>query len=111
MSVVLTVGATTQLAPLACSVAGSVQPLTGVLYAKAELVDASGKATAAWQPGSRIRVCTLTDHPPVLPFVPLPGGGMIKTRVDMPVQAVTTSLLMNPVATAVPPPPGDWSWC
>ena len=110
--VVLDPAGTSQLSALACSAAGSVQPLTGVVYAKAELIDATtGKATAAWKAGDRIRVCTLTDHPPVLPFVPLPSGGMIRTRVDMPVQAVTLSLLMNPVATGLPAPPADWSWC
>jgi hypothetical protein len=73
-------------------------------------VDEDGDPTPVWKPGHRLRLCGLTDHPPVLPFVPLPSGGRIHTRVDMPVQAVPNQLLMAAVQS--PPPAGsDWSWC
>ena len=51
----------------------------------------------------------MTDHPPVLPLVPLPAGGRIETRVDMPVQAVPAQVQLASAQT--PLPSGDWSWC
>jgi Flp pilus assembly protein TadG len=98
-----------QLERLACSVLDRVEPVAGQLYVRAELVDATGQATQIWAPGNRLRLCTVTDHPPVLPVVPLPAGGRIETRVDMPVQAVPAQILMTSVQT--PLPSGDWSWC
>jgi hypothetical protein len=102
-------GAGDQLELLACSVRDRVEPVAGQLYVRAELVDASGQQTQTWAPGNRLRLCTVTDHPPVLPVVPLPAGGRIETRVDMPVQAVPAQVQMASVQT--PLPSGDWSWC
>ena len=98
-----------QLEGLACSLLKNVDPVAGQLYVRAELVDGSGQATQTWAPGNRLRLCTVTDHPPVLPMVPLPAGGRIETRVDMPVQAVPAQVQMVSVDT--PLPSGDWSWC
>jgi hypothetical protein len=98
-----------QLERLACSVLHGVEPVAGQLYVRAEIVDATGKPTPAWATGNRLRLCSVTDHPPVLPLVPLPAGGRIETRVDMPVQAVPAPVQMVPVQT--PLPSGDWSWC
>jgi Flp pilus assembly protein TadG len=98
-----------QLQRLACSVLGSVDPVAGQLYVRAELVDANGNLTQTWTQGNRLRLCTVTDHPPVLPFVPLPAGGRIETRVDMPVQAVPAQVQMASAQTQLPS--GDWSWC
>jgi TadE-like protein len=98
-----------QLEHLACSVLTGVEPLAGQLYVRAELVDGSGQRTQTWAVGNRLRLCSITDHPPVLPVVPLPAGGRIETRVDMPVQAVPAVVQMASVQT--PLPSGDWSWC
>jgi hypothetical protein len=99
-----------QLQRLACSVLDQVDPVAGQLFVRAELVDKDGQQTPIWAPGSRLRLCGLTEHPPVLPAVPLPSGGRIRTRVDMPVQAVPGQVLMAAVQS--PPPAGsDWSWC
>ena len=98
-----------QLQRLACSVLNSVDPVAGQLYVRALLVDAAGHATQTWAPGNRLRLCAVTDHPPVLPVVPLPAGGRIETRVDMPVQAVPAQVQMASAQT--PLPSGDWSWC
>ncbi len=99
-----------QLEHLACSVLQGVDPVAGQLFVRAELVDEDGDPTTVWRPGSRLRLCGLTDHPPVLPFVPLPSGGRIHTRVDMPVQAVPGQVLMAAVQSQ-PPAGADWSWC
>ena len=98
-----------QLERLACSVLDRVEPVAGQLYVRAELVDAAGETAQPWAPANRLRLCTVTDHPPVLPVVPLPAGGRIETRVDMPVQAVPAQVQMTSVQT--PLPSGDWSWC
>jgi hypothetical protein len=98
-----------QLERLACSVLDRVEPVAGQLYVRAELIDPAGNRTQTWAPGNRLRLCAVTDHPPALPVVPLPGGGRIETRVDMPVQAVPAQVQMASVQT--PLPPGDWSWC
>jgi hypothetical protein len=98
-----------QLERLACSVLRGVEPVAGQLYVRAELVDPSGQATRTWAPPNRLRLCGVTDHPPVLPMVPLPAGGRIETRVDMPVQAVLAQVQLASVQA--PLPSGDWSWC
>ena len=98
-----------QLERLACSVLDRVEPVAGQLYVRAELVDATGQPTLMWSAGNRLRLCSITEHPPVLPIVPLPAGGRIETRVDMPVQAVPVDVQMVSVQT--PLPSGDWSWC
>jgi Flp pilus assembly protein TadG len=99
-----------QLEHVACSVLAHVDPYAGQLSVRAELVDKDGQPTLIWGPGSRLRLCGLTEHPPVLPMVPLPSGGLIRTRVDMPVQAVPGQVLMAAVQSA-PPAGSDWSWC
>ena len=98
-----------QLERLACSVLGEIDPVAGQLYVRAELVDATGQPTQTWAVGNRLRLCTVTEHPPVLPVVPLPAGGRIESRVDMPVQAVPAQVQM--AAAQSPLPSGDWSWC
>jgi hypothetical protein len=95
---------------LACSVLDEVDPVAGQLFVRAELVDASGQPTQAWEVGSRLRLCAITEHPPVLPFVPLPAGGRILTRVDMPVQSAPAPLVMAPV-NSTPPAGAEWDWC
>jgi hypothetical protein len=100
-----------QLERLACSVRDGVEPVAAQqLFVRAELIDATtGQPTTTWATGNRLRLCTVVDHPPVLPMVPLPGGGRIQTRVDMPVQAVVAPVQMASVQT--PLPSGDWEWC
>jgi hypothetical protein len=99
-----------QLELLACSVLDRIEPVAAQqMYVRAELVDNEGNPTQTWKIGNRLRLCTVTDHPPVLPLVPLPGGGRIQTRVDMPVQAAPTQVQMVSVESVLPP--GDWSWC
>jgi hypothetical protein len=101
---------TAALQPIACSVLDTVEPIGGQLFVRARLVDAAGQPTQDWAIGNRLRLCAISEHPPVLPFVPLPDGGRIRTHVDMPVQAAPVPLLMSPVGSA-PPAGADWDWC
>jgi Flp pilus assembly protein TadG len=104
--------ATNDLTRVACRVGETVQPLGGgVVVAKAEVVDADGHPTATWAVGNRLRVCAVTRHDAVLPFVPLPDGGIVTTRADMPIQPGGVPMLLNPVAQDVRALGTDWSWC
>src|SRR4051794_32956628 len=78
----LVTGVSTDLSKVVCGLSTSVQPLGGgVVAAMAEIVDANGNPSAQWAQGSRLRVCAETTHEAVLPFVPLPDGGVVRTRV------------------------------
>ena len=81
------------------------------LLAKAEVVGLDGKPTSQWALGNRLRVCTLTEHKAVLPFVPMPAGGLLKTSVEMPIQPGNALLQLNPVAQDPASTGSDWSWC
>jgi Flp pilus assembly protein TadG len=110
-TVPLNPAAGSQLEPLLCSTLAKITPIEGVLYVKAELVDAQGRPTSAWAVGNTLRLCAMADHAAVLPFVPLPQGGRITTRVEMPVQAAPQPVDMNPMQSDVSALSTDWSWC
>jgi Flp pilus assembly pilin Flp len=104
------------LAKVVCGLSSSIKPLGGdVLYVKAEIVNTGGLQPDGWVSGNRLRVCSLTRDQAVLPFVPLPGGGVISTRVDMPIQQgapVGSALIfLSPVAQSVSGIGMDWAWC
>jgi Flp pilus assembly protein TadG len=101
------------LAKLICQLNNTVQPLGGgKVYAEAEIVDASGNPAVAWAQGNQLRVCSLTRYTGVLPFVPLPGGGVISTRVDMPIQPGGPAFLTLTEATMDVTSIGlSWSQC
>jgi Flp pilus assembly protein TadG len=103
---------TNDLAKVVCQLSTSVQPVGGgVLSVKADVVDASDTSTLQWLQGNRLRVCAVTQHRAVLPFVPLPDGGVIRTTVEMPIQPGNAALLLEPMAAGTGSPGGDWSWC
>lgn len=101
------------LAKVACGLSGTVRPIGGsAVYAKAEIVDAGGNATTLWAQGNRLRVCAIARHPAVLPFVPLPDGGVIEARVDMPIEpGGPVGLVLTAVEQSVAGVAGGWSWC
>jgi Flp pilus assembly protein TadG len=109
---VLGSSATNDLAKIACKLSDSIQPIGGgVVVVKAEVVTPDGTPTAVWQQGNRLRVCALTRHSAVLPFVPMPDGGTIASRVEMPIQPGNAALLLNAVAQDAALVGGDWTWC
>jgi Flp pilus assembly protein TadG len=111
----LNVSATNDLAKVICSLSASTQPIGGgVVAVKAEIVDAGGQPTAEWKPKNRLRVCALTRHSAVLPFVPMPDGGLIASKTEMPIQPGSPTnpiLLFNAVAQDAGIVGGDWKWC
>jgi hypothetical protein len=105
--------ASNDLGKVVCKLSNSVDTIGGgQLVAMAKIVGADGLPTTQWASGNRLRVCAVTQHPAVLPFVPLPGGGVIRSKVDMPIQpGGPQSLLLNPVAQDPSVVGADWSWC
>ena len=109
---VLGLSATNDLAKVACSLSDSTQPVGGgVVAVKAEVVKADGTPTAEWKQGNRLRVCAVTRHNAVLPLVPMPDGGTIRTKSEMPIQPGNAPLLLNAVAQDAGLAGGDWTWC
>jgi hypothetical protein len=106
--------ATAELSKVVCLLSNSVQPIGGgVLYVKAEVVKADGTPASAWSSiqGNRLRVCAVTRHSAVLPFVPMPSGGTLTAKVDMPIQPNNIPLALNPVAQDPSAIGANWSWC
>ena len=55
----------------------------------------------------------MTKYQTILPFVPMPGGGLITTRVEMPIQdsglqplptLASAEMDVSSIGT-------DWAWC
>jgi hypothetical protein len=110
---VLNAAASNDLAKVACRLSDTVTPVAGgVLAVKAEIVTPAGAPTTTWSTGNRLRVCAVTRHSAVMPFVPLPAGGVVTSRVDMPIEPGGPPLLqLNPVAQDPSGVGADWSWC
>lgn len=101
------------LGRIVCSIASAVStPGGGTVQLKADLVDPDGNPVQNWQLGNQLRVCAVERHDAVLPFVPLPDGGLVRTRVIMPIQGGPASLLLSAVAPDVSSLGTSWSsWC
>jgi hypothetical protein len=111
----LVAGATNDLAKVACNLSEWTQPIGGgVVAVKVEVVKPDGTPTAVWAQPNRLRVCALTRHSAVLPFVPMPDGGTIASKTEMPIQPRNPTdlvLLFNAVAQDAGIVGGDWTWC
>ncbi len=73
----------------------------------------AGGATNTWTCGNTLRVCAQQRQEPLLPLVPLPDDGIVRTRVDMSIEAVPgggTSITMTGGQDS-PPAGSDWAWC
>ena len=71
-------------------------------------------ATAPGSSGATLRVCAITQHTSLLPFVPFPAGGIAKTRVDIPIEQAAGAAAGTRISYAGEAPPAgtDWaSWC
>lgn len=103
-----------ELAKVVCDLNTTVKPLGGgEVYGKAEIVDGTGAVQTAWSPGNRLRLCAVTKYQTILPFVPMPGGGLITARVEMPIQdsglqplptLPSAEMDVSSIGT-------DWAWC
>src|SRR5918911_846469 len=99
-------GVTADLQNLACTVRSTMDQISGTTAVKVSIANdptaASGSAT--WAAGKTLRVCSMTQHQTLLPFVPFPNNGISYTRVDMPIEsAVGTNLAARTTYTDQPP--------
>lgn len=96
----------TDLAAYACGTRAQMVTSGGTSY-----VMLSYPSSPGWVRGAELLVCGMVQPINVTGFVPLPTGGLIKTKTTMSIENVT------PVPTGAvsfadtPPAGGDWSWC
>jgi hypothetical protein len=67
-----------------------------------------------WVRGHQVVVCAWVKSTNFTGFVPLPAGGIIKSKTTMSIESVPTPAPTPTSYTADPgpPPTGDWaSWC
>ncbi len=111
-------GADADFRKLACTAANGTTVNGGQLYVR---IRAFGPlpagSTAAlgtenqWGYGGTLRVCVMERHNAILPLVPLPGGGIIRSRVDMAVENAPVTPVTKIGGQDAPPAGADWSWC
>jgi Flp pilus assembly protein TadG len=104
------------LAILACTVNGGMEPISGTTYVKIGIAASPSAASnlgAKWtDPQATLRVCAMTKHTNLMPLVPFPSDGISRTRVDMPIeQAVAAGAATRAGFQDQPPAGADWSWC
>jgi Flp pilus assembly protein TadG len=106
-------GVTGDLPALACTVKSTMDQISGTTAVRISVVNSPvGTSLVAWAQGATLRICAMTQHQTLLPFVPFPNNGISYTRVDMPIEsAVGTNLAARTTYTDQPPSGGDWLWC
>jgi len=63
-----------------------------------------------WVRGHQVVVCAMVRSTNFTGFVPLPAGGIIKSKTTMSIESVTPA--PSPASyTADASPTGDWTWC
>jgi Flp pilus assembly protein TadG len=103
-------GGTYSLANLACSVKGQMNEISGTTLVKVSVVDPPNGNK--WAPGATLRICAMTQHQSLLPFVPLPSDGITTTRVDMPIESAATTTGVLPTFSDTPFSGASWTpWC
>jgi Flp pilus assembly protein TadG len=99
---------------LACSVASGVNPISGTVAVRVVIAnDPASASGAAWQAGRTLRVCALSQHTSLLPFVPFPSGGISKASVDIPIEQASAAGAGTRTGYAGDPAPAgaNWLWC
>lgn len=91
---------------VACSAAGGASGATGVPSVLVVGPD-------DWVRGEPLVVCVELDERAAIGFVPLPGGGNVRVKVEFAVESVLPESVVPPLAQgrSGPTPPGGWDWC
>lgn len=71
---------------LACTAVTQVSPISGAVFVKIRVLDPGGADTTTWAVGGALRVCVVEQHDALLPLVPVPGGGIQRAKVQMPIE-------------------------
>jgi hypothetical protein len=105
-------GATDDVGRLICMVKDRTDPLGGTTYVKVVLpTDGSaGATTTGWYTGQPLVVCAVVVSHGVTGWVPLPGHGVIRTKVVEEIEQHAPD--GDPDPGAEESPPGGWgTWC
>jgi hypothetical protein len=110
-------GGGSDLGNLACTVQSQMNEMSGTTRVRVAVAlnptspsSLSGGPAATWVQGATLRLCAMTQHQALLPFVPLPNNGITTTRVDMPIESASGTPNRAPV-TDVEFTGSTWSWC
>lgn len=103
-------GADPALRALGCTAARGSSTISGNVAVRIVVLDASG-APAPWAPGNTLRICAQQAHTALLPLIPLPDGGIVRTRVDMAIEVAANPPITRAGGQDAPPAGADWGWC
>jgi hypothetical protein len=105
-------GGDPDLRALACTAAEGSTTITGNPAIRIVVLDAvTGAPGAPWAPGNTLRVCAQLRHDALLPLIPMPDGGIVRTRVDMAIEVAENPPITRAGGQDAPPPGADWGWC
>ena len=101
---------------LACTAVEQTSALAGVAYVRIRLVPdtGSGLTETSWDGAGvdeprAIRVCVAVQHASSIPGIPLPNGGLVTAKVQMPLETPPTPEAAGGGYDSTAPT--DWSWC
>jgi hypothetical protein len=106
---------------LGCTTVNGTPTIAGDMYVNIQILDGvTGAATTTWTYGNTLRVCAVQQHDSLLPLVPLPDGGFLRSKVEMAIEAVPPGPGGGPAPESVSisggaealPAGASWSpWC
>jgi Flp pilus assembly protein TadG len=104
-------GGGSDLGNLACTLRAQMNEMSGTTRVRVAVADnPDGASGGTWTQGATLRICAMTQHQALLPFVPLPNDGITTTRVDMPIESAVGTAPRTTVTDA-PFTGYTWSWC
>ncbi|MDQ1486425.1 MAG: hypothetical protein QOJ62_2118 [Actinomycetota bacterium] len=106
-------GASAHVGHLMCMVKNNTNAVAGNTYVKVAFPDdpANPEAPAGWYPGRQILVCQVVKVSGVSGFVPLPNGGVIRTKILSQIEKVERDQPTPDSGASEGSPPGGWGWC
>ena len=93
-------------AKLSCVTKKEVGTLTGTPQVHFTLPDAGG-----WKKANTIIVCAAVASTGVFGILPMPDGGVIKSKTAMSIEQDSTPPVGSPPNTDTDPSGSNWSWC
>jgi TadE-like protein len=99
-----------QIRRLACNAVSDMGLISGDAAIKIGVYDSDGKLTDKWQQGGYVKVCAAAQQSVIMPFIPLPGGGLKHASVQMPIEKDDPAAVIIGGKDA-DPTKNDWAWC
>jgi len=105
-------GADADMESVQCSVLSSMGQISGVTKVRVSISIGPNSPTGQdWAVGRVLRVCAMTQHTSLLPFVPFPNNGISVTRVDMPIESAKATAAHGHKFEPAAFNGTDWAWC